>query len=103
MNEMSFFQWVIVAVGGGILVTGAGALIYFGRKLQTLEDLKKTAKELQENTVWRSSCKERHTTIEKTLTSGEKRFESIELTLKHISDIVSRIDERTETMRQKMK
>jgi len=95
MNEISIFQWVLLSFGGGIIVTMATAFIFLGRKIQELGDLKGQLKELQDDTVLREYCKERHGVIDKRFSTGENKFTELAKFVIEIKEMVARIDERT--------
>ena len=95
-SGMNLFQWLVVIFGGGITFTGGGMLILLGRKMQKLDELDREIKEIQDDSVLRKYCKERHKTIDKRLDSGEEKFDTIIEGMSSIRVTLARIDERTE-------
>ena len=94
-NSLTFFQMLLLGVGGGIIFTGGGILILLGRKLQIIEDIKEEMDELRNEVALRPFCKERHLVIDKRLDEGDKRFIQISKDITDIKIMLERIDERT--------
>ena len=89
------YLWIIITLGGGIIVTGGGILIFLGRKLKSLEDLEVSLMALKTSVVIRQYCKERHKNIDKRLETGEEKFEKFSEEVRSMGEAIARIDERT--------
>jgi hypothetical protein len=100
MNEI--YPWIIILLGGGVIFTGGGILVFFGRKLKSLDDIEDNIHELRESVVLRMYCKERHGVINNRIKTGEEKFtkltQFVVTSVGEIKEMVARIDERTARM-----
>ena len=100
-SGMTIFQWLVVIFGGGIIFTGGGILILFGRKMQKLDELDKKIGSFHDEAVLRQYCKERHKIIDGRLTTGDEKFDALIQSMSDIKILLARIDERTEKQAKK--